>query len=116
MPAPTGPPIQAVLSDQNGPLDLTQATSVKIILKGEQPLTCRPGELLEPIDFTAKKAEIEKKVKYLKKLQAIHCHCTQNVDSRARPHLAVDGNGRARRQGSLRPRRSGLIVQARSRL
>jgi pyruvate carboxylase len=34
----------------------------KIILKGEQPLTCRPGELLEPIDFGAKKAEIEKKL------------------------------------------------------
>ena len=24
----------------------------KIILKGEQPLTCRPGELLEPVDFS----------------------------------------------------------------
>jgi pyruvate carboxylase len=34
----------------------------KIILKGEQPLTCRPGELLEPVDLTAKKAELEKKV------------------------------------------------------
>ena len=34
----------------------------KIILKGEQPLTCRPGELLEPADFGAKKIEIEKKV------------------------------------------------------
>lgn len=34
----------------------------KIILKDEQPLTCRPGELLEPIDFQAKKAELEKKL------------------------------------------------------
>lgn len=34
----------------------------KIILKGEQPLTCRPGELLEPVDFAAKKEELEKKV------------------------------------------------------
>ena len=34
----------------------------KIILKGEQPLTCRPGELLEPVDFPAKKAELEKKL------------------------------------------------------
>jgi pyruvate carboxylase len=34
----------------------------KIILKGEQPLTCRPGELLEPVDFAAKKNELEKKV------------------------------------------------------
>jgi len=34
----------------------------KIILKGEQPLTCRPGELLEPVDFAAKKVELEKKL------------------------------------------------------
>jgi len=33
-----------------------------IILKGEQPLTCRPGEMLEPIDFDAKKEELEKKL------------------------------------------------------
>lgn len=34
----------------------------KIILKGEQPLTCRPGELLEPVDFSTRKTELEKKV------------------------------------------------------
>jgi len=34
----------------------------KIILKGEEPLTCRPGELLEPVDFAAQKAAVEKKV------------------------------------------------------
>ncbi len=34
----------------------------KIILKDEKPLTCRPGELLEPVDFEAKKAELEKKL------------------------------------------------------
>lgn len=34
----------------------------KIILKGEQPLTCRPGELLEPVDLTLKKNELEKKL------------------------------------------------------
>ena len=34
----------------------------KIILKDEQPLTCRPGELLEPVDFAAKKTELEKKL------------------------------------------------------
>jgi pyruvate carboxylase len=33
-----------------------------IILKGEKPLTCRPGELLEPVDFTAKKADLELKL------------------------------------------------------
>jgi pyruvate carboxylase len=31
-------------------------------LKGEQPLTCRPGELLEPVDFSAKKMAVEKTV------------------------------------------------------
>ncbi len=34
----------------------------KIILKGEKPLTCRPGELLEPIDFVTRKGELEKKL------------------------------------------------------
>ena len=34
----------------------------KIILKDEKPLTCRPGELLEPVDFDAKKKELEKKL------------------------------------------------------
>jgi pyruvate carboxylase len=34
----------------------------KIILKGEQPLTCRPGELLEPVDFSSKKEELQVKL------------------------------------------------------
>ncbi len=34
----------------------------KIILKGEQPLTCRPGELLEPVDLAAKQLDLEKKL------------------------------------------------------
>jgi len=34
----------------------------KIILKDEQPLTCRPGELLEPVDFAAKKDQLEKQL------------------------------------------------------
>jgi pyruvate carboxylase len=34
----------------------------KIILKGEQPLTCRPGELLEPVDFASKKVELQTKL------------------------------------------------------
>jgi pyruvate carboxylase len=34
----------------------------KIILKGEEPITCRPGELLEPVDLVAKKEEVEKKL------------------------------------------------------
>ena len=34
----------------------------KIILKGEEPLTCRPGEFLEPVDFDAKRQELESKL------------------------------------------------------
>jgi len=34
----------------------------KIILKGEQPLTCRPGELLEPVNFVTKKEELQAKL------------------------------------------------------
>lgn len=34
----------------------------KIILKDEEPLTCRPGELLEPVDFPAQKKALTKKV------------------------------------------------------
>ncbi len=33
-----------------------------VILKEERPLTCRPGELLEPVNFATKKADVEKKV------------------------------------------------------
>jgi len=33
----------------------------KIILKGEAPITCRPGELLEPEDFTARSAYLKDK-------------------------------------------------------
>ncbi len=34
----------------------------KIILKGEQPITCRPGELLEPVDFDEEREKLEEKV------------------------------------------------------
>jgi len=34
----------------------------KIILKGEEPITCRPGELLEPVDFEAERKKAEAKV------------------------------------------------------
>ena len=34
----------------------------KIILKDEQPFTHRPGEFLEPVDFAAKKVDLEKKL------------------------------------------------------
>ncbi|MBR5705153.1 MAG: pyruvate carboxylase [Deltaproteobacteria bacterium] len=34
----------------------------EIVLKGEKPITHRPGELLEPVDFAASKAALEKKL------------------------------------------------------
>jgi pyruvate carboxylase len=34
----------------------------KIILKGQEPITCRPGDLLEPIDFEAERAKVAAKV------------------------------------------------------
>ena len=34
----------------------------KIILKGEQPITCRPGELLQPIDFEKERRDLETKL------------------------------------------------------
>lgn len=34
----------------------------KIVLKGEQPITCRPGELLEPVDFIEERLKLEEKV------------------------------------------------------
>ncbi|MCD7948187.1 MAG: pyruvate carboxylase [Oscillospiraceae bacterium] len=32
----------------------------KVVLKGEKPITCRPGELLPAVDFAAARAEVEK--------------------------------------------------------
>jgi pyruvate carboxylase len=34
----------------------------RIILKGEEPITCRPGELLEPVDFEVEREKLEAKV------------------------------------------------------
>ncbi|HET6421921.1 MAG TPA: pyruvate carboxylase [Geobacteraceae bacterium] len=33
----------------------------KVILKGEEPITCRPGELLEPVDFEDERKKIKTK-------------------------------------------------------
>ena len=32
----------------------------KVVLKGEEPITCRPGELLDPIDFDKAREEVRK--------------------------------------------------------
>ncbi len=34
----------------------------RIILKGQQPITCRPGELLEPVDFVEERFKLEEKL------------------------------------------------------
>ncbi len=34
----------------------------KIILKGQEPITCRPGELLEPADFESERGALEEKL------------------------------------------------------
>jgi pyruvate carboxylase len=34
----------------------------QIVLKGETPITCRPGELLEPVDLEAERARLQEKV------------------------------------------------------
>ena len=34
----------------------------KIVLKGQQPITCRPGELLEPADFDEERLKLEEKL------------------------------------------------------
>jgi len=34
----------------------------KIVLKGQQPITCRPGELLEPVDFDEERLKLEEKL------------------------------------------------------
>ena len=34
----------------------------KVILKGEKPITCRPGELLEPVDFIEERLKLVEKV------------------------------------------------------
>ena len=31
----------------------------RVVLKGKKPITCRPGELLPPVDFEEKKREMQ---------------------------------------------------------
>jgi len=46
----------------------------KIILKGEEPITCRPGELLDPVDFEAERAGLQEKVGHLIDDKALLSH------------------------------------------
>jgi len=36
----------------------------RIVLKGEQPITCRPGELLQPIDFEQERRDLQAKLEH----------------------------------------------------
>jgi pyruvate carboxylase len=46
----------------------------KIILKGEQPITCRPGELLEPVDFDEERLKLEEKLGHAVSDKALISH------------------------------------------
>ena len=47
----------------------------KVVLKGEQPITCRPGELLEPIDFDAVREKLQTMTKDPINMRAILSYC-----------------------------------------
>ena len=47
----------------------------RVVLKGEQPITCRPGELLEPIDFDAVRAKLQTMTKDPVNMRAILSYC-----------------------------------------
>jgi len=46
----------------------------QIILKGEEPITCRPGELLEPVDFETERTKLQEKVGHLVDDKALLSH------------------------------------------
>ena len=47
----------------------------RVVLKGEQPITCRPGELLEPIDFDAVREKLQTMTKDPINMRAILSYC-----------------------------------------
>ena len=47
----------------------------KVVLKGEEPITCRPGELLEPIDFEAVREKLQNMTKDPINMRAILSYC-----------------------------------------
>ena len=47
----------------------------KVVLKGEEPITCRPGELLEPIDFEAVREKLQNMTKDPINMRAIISYC-----------------------------------------
>lgn len=47
----------------------------KIVLKNEEAITCRPGELLEPVDFEAVKVKLEKELGIEPTNQAVISYC-----------------------------------------
>ena len=47
----------------------------KVVLKGEEPITCRPGELLPPIDFEAVREKLQTMTKDPINMRAILSYC-----------------------------------------
>ncbi|MBM6976725.1 pyruvate carboxylase [Intestinimonas butyriciproducens] len=47
----------------------------RVVLKGERPITCRPGELLEPIDFDAVREKLQTMTKDPINMRAILSYC-----------------------------------------
>ncbi|HIY17768.1 MAG TPA: pyruvate carboxylase [Candidatus Intestinimonas stercorigallinarum] len=47
----------------------------RVVLKGEKPITCRPGELLEPIDFDAVRRKLQGMTKDPINMRAILSYC-----------------------------------------
>ena len=47
----------------------------KVVLKGEEPITCRPGELLPPIDFEAVREKLQTMTKDPLNMRAILSYC-----------------------------------------
>lgn len=47
----------------------------KVVLKGEEPISCRPGELLEPVDFEAIKIKLKKELGTEPTMKSILSYC-----------------------------------------
>ncbi|MGI6226255.1 MAG: pyruvate carboxylase, partial [Peptococcales bacterium] len=47
----------------------------KVVLKGEEPITCRPGELLEPVDFEAIKLKLRNELGIEPTRKAVLSYC-----------------------------------------
>lgn len=47
----------------------------KVVLKGEEPITCRPGELLEPVDFEAIRTKLKNELGLEPTMKSVLSYC-----------------------------------------